>query len=117
MLEGKNKSMLSGIANAITFHSVFFSRRPAIDLKKRYSDRFSFFLKFRVVLYSACHGRSRWRIPCGKSVNSPLLLMMGALVDDALRRLLSKVESSAAAAGRQRQRRRSGGSTRFSVGL
>ena len=34
-----------------------------------------------------------------KSVNSPILLMMGAVVDDALRRLLSKDESFAAAAG------------------
>ena len=34
-----------------------------------------------------------------KRVNSPILLMMGAAVDDALRRLLSKDESFAAAAG------------------
>ena len=32
-------------------------------------------------------------------MNSPILLMMGAAVDDALRRLLSKEESSAVAAG------------------
>jgi hypothetical protein len=54
---------------------------------------------FPLVLYSVWHDRNKWTIPSGKSVNSPILLMMGAVVDDALRRLLSKDESFAAAAG------------------
>ena len=37
-----------------------------------------------------------------KSVNNPILLMMGAAVDDALRRLLSKDESFAVSAGWER---------------
>ena len=56
---------------------------------------------FPFVLYSVWHDRNKWTIPNGKSVNSPILLMMGAVVDDALRRLLSKDESLAAAAGRE----------------
>ena len=76
----------------------FFSRHPASRLKKGNEIRFRISCFFIPVFYSAWHDRNKCRIPSGKSVNSPILLMMGAAVDDALRRLQSKDESFAVAA-------------------
>ena len=80
------------------FAPFFFSRHPASRLKKGNKIRFRISCFFVPVFYSAWHDRKKCRIPSGKSVNSPILLMMGAAVDDALRRLQSKDESFAVAA-------------------